>query len=57
MKDITKLLNNRSNVRNISIIGLSDEHSETFTDTLLAATGITVADVRIICSEFSFNQL
>lgn len=46
MKDITKLLNNRSNVRNVSIVGLSDDGTKTLTDTLLSSSGITVADVR-----------
>ncbi|KAJ6648755.1 Eukaryotic translation elongation factor 2, partial [Pseudolycoriella hygida] len=44
MKDITKLLNNRSNVRNISIIGLANATTDTLTDCLLSTSGISVAD-------------
>lgn len=47
MKDITKLLNNRSNIRNISIIGLPDDDTEALKDNILALSGISVADVWI----------
>lgn len=50
MKDITKLLNNRSNIRNLSIVGVTDDDDgkevlTTLTDILLGSSGIVVADV------------
>lgn len=46
MKDITKLLSNRSNIRNIEIIGLpDDDDTEALKDSLLASSGILAADV------------